>query len=81
MTKRRFAAASLAVGLLAASCGGSAEVETATVPLDDDTTASDAAIDDALGLPTISAPTSDGDTIDFADLAGEDVMLWFWAPW
>ena len=26
-------------------------------------------------------PTSDGSSIDLATLQGEDVVLWFWAPW
>jgi hypothetical protein len=25
--------------------------------------------------------TLDGTTIDLASLQGEDVVLWFWAPW
>ena len=25
--------------------------------------------------------TLDGSTIDLASLQGEDVVLWFWAPW
>ncbi len=25
--------------------------------------------------------TLDGQTIDLATLQGEDVVLWFWAPW
>lgn len=76
MLRRRFAAASLALGLAAAACGGSAEVETGTAPVDD------AAAETAAPEPImISAPTADGGTIDFADLAGQDLMLWFWAPW
>lgn len=39
--------------------------------------------------PVASAPdvlvdefeTLDGTTIDLASLQGEDVVLWFWAPW
>lgn len=29
----------------------------------------------------ISAPGADGSTIDLDDYAGQDLMLWFWAPW
>lgn len=39
--------------------------------------------------PVASAPdvlvdefeTIDGTTLDLASLQGEDVVLWFWAPW
>ena len=39
--------------------------------------------------PVASAPeqlvdefeTIDGETFDLASLQGEDVVLWFWAPW
>ncbi len=26
-------------------------------------------------------PTLDGETIDLQTLQGQDVVLWFWAPW
>lgn len=30
---------------------------------------------------TFTAPTLSGETFDLADYAGQDVMLWMWAPW
>jgi hypothetical protein len=36
------------------------------------------------GLPpqlAFTAETIDGGTFDGADYAGQDLMLWFWAPW
>ncbi|WP_370326413.1 hypothetical protein [Euzebya sp.] len=33
------------------------------------------------GLLALTAPTVDGGTFDGASVSGQDVMLWFWAPW
>jgi hypothetical protein len=30
---------------------------------------------------TFAAPTLSGESFDLADYAGQDVMLWLWAPW
>ncbi len=30
---------------------------------------------------SVDLPTLDGGQIDFGDLEGQDVFLWFWAPW
>lgn len=79
MTRRRLAAAALALGLVAAACatdGGDTDAATAS---DDSAEASEQAV--SAEPIALTVATSDGGTIDFADLAGEDVMLWFWAPW
>jgi len=58
----------MALALGAAACGSS----------DSDTAASAVSQSSVL---EISAPAADGSTIDLADYAGQDLMLWFWAPW
>lgn len=32
-------------------------------------------------LPFGTVPAVDGGTLDGAELAGQDLALWFWAPW
>lgn len=32
-------------------------------------------------LVGIEAPTASGGRFDFATTEGQDVLLWFWAPW
>ncbi len=71
---RRLLAIALIMGFVASACGGT-------------TTASDtAAADDTAAVPaeeTLSGEFAslDGTTVDLATLQGEDVVLWFWAPW
>lgn len=50
------------------ACGGS---DTAAVPGGE--------ADD--GPPVFVATTVDGRTIDAGDYEGQDLVLWFWAPW
>ena len=68
MSRRRRTALLLValVGLLATACGsGGASGPVASAP--------DSLVDEF--------ETLDGTTIDLASLQGEDVVLWFWAPW
>ena len=53
-------------GIIATSCGGGG----ASGPV---ASAPDALVDEF--------ETIDGETIDLESLQGEDVVLWFWAPW
>jgi len=49
-----------------------------------DTSASETAAPEAAATDSILVgeyPTMDGQTIDLASLQGNDVVLWFWAPW
>ncbi|MCB7136597.1 redoxin domain-containing protein [Cellulosimicrobium marinum] len=59
-----------------------------TAPEDEATDARAADDDDAATTPTavpealqVSGTTVDGSSLDLASLAGEPVVLWFWAPW
>jgi cytochrome oxidase Cu insertion factor (SCO1/SenC/PrrC family) len=77
-TRRRTATLAVFVAcLLATSCGGSSD-EASTAP---STTAAPAG--DVLPASTfeVTATTVDGDSYDLSQLAGTDVILWFWAPW
>ena len=56
-----------AVALLAAGCGSSGSAG----PVGDTAT----------GYPEFSGSTVDGERLVSADYAGQDVILWFWAPW
>ena len=69
----------MAAALLAAACGSA----------DQEAEGSDASTDAAAASSSTSATnplaftstTTEGEDFDAADLAGEDVVLWFWAPW
>ena len=36
---------------------------------------------DVSNYPQFTSITSDGEAFDSLDYAGQDVLLWFWAPW
>ncbi|MEM9463807.1 MAG: hypothetical protein AAGA90_00445 [Actinomycetota bacterium] len=58
----------IALGFFATACGAGGGAGSG--PAD---AAADALVDEF--------ETLDGTTIDLASLQGEDVVLWFWAPW
>lgn len=69
-------AVSLGLALTAAACGS----DSASAPAA--TSAADAGAADAgAGVLALQAPAADGSVIDLADYAGQDLVLWFWAPW
>ena len=75
---RLLVAMTLAFALLATACGGTA---TTDAP---DTTQSASSSEDAApaeAQASLVASTISGGQIDFGSLAGQDVVLWFWAPW
>ncbi|MEM7339885.1 MAG: hypothetical protein AAF467_14620 [Actinomycetota bacterium] len=55
----------LAAAACAACAGAPEPVETAAAP----------------GLLAGEVATVNGETIDLGSLEGQDVVLWFWAPW
>ena len=69
--RARIGIIALALALFLAACGGSAS-PTATT--------SDAAATETAALVG-EFPTVSGDGIDLNSLEGQDVVLWFWAPW
>ena len=73
----------MAFALGAAACGSS-ESSDAAAPAADDTQADTADSGDVAApssILDISAQAADGSTINLSDYAGQDLMLWFWAPW
>lgn len=67
-----------ALALIATACGGSGDsTDVASTSGDTEETA------DAGGSAegSLVASTVTGGQIDFASLEGQDVVLWFWAPW
>lgn len=66
----------LLFGLVAAACGGPAEVSNAA-PVDDTAAAAAPAPD----LFSGSFIDLNGESIDLASFEGQDVVLWYWAPW
>ena len=81
----RVGAAGLTFALFASACAGTPTEETsAAAP---DTTAAVTEETEApapaggAGLPVLVADSVAGPQIDTNDLAGQDVVVWFWAPW
>jgi len=74
----RAAAAGLCLALVASACGGSgAETTTAA----DAPAATESATEAQTGLPQLVGDTVAGAQLDTNDLQGQDVVVWFWAPW
>ena len=63
----RLAGPLLLLALVMAACGGAAGESGPSGP-------GGAAFDG-------SFPTLEGGSVDLADFEGQDVVLWFWAPW
>ena len=79
-------AATAALGLVLSACaaadGDAADSQTATSAATPATEASGTGEAPESGNPFMfTANTIDGGTIDGESLMGEDVILWFWAPW
>lgn len=72
----------LAGAVALGACAGS-EASTAADTGEASTVAtSDAPANGSVPLPTeVSLSTVDGGQLAFGDLAGQDTVLWFWAPW
>ena len=75
---RRFGVAAVVFvfALIAAGCSGESPGQAATAVSEPAQSQDGTATTESLVLPT-----ADGGQIDWNSLQGQDVMLWFWAPW
>ncbi len=81
---RRFLPLLVALGALASACGGaiSTSVDEAAPGRDTPTGETPTESPSADGWPHDFVATGiDGTTIDAGDYEGQDLVLWFWAPW
>ncbi len=69
----------LSLALVGAGCGSSGSDDTATASAADSAETADAA--GGTGLPALVGNTVSGAQLDTNDLAGQDTVVWFWAPW
>ncbi len=76
MTRFRSAAATAALILTLAACGSEASTTESAAPATE-------AAESAPAGPAIEGtfPTVAGGQLDLGALAGQDTVLWFWAPW
>ena len=83
----------LASALVLAACGGSddggavasdASADTTTTTVDDSAPPTDAGSAPAIDVPEeldFVAPDVRGGQVVGSELAGQDLVIWFWAPW
>ena len=75
---RRFLATVVALTALAAACGSTSTTATDGAAAGDD---APEVAGNASWPHDFVATTIDGATIDAGDYEGQDLVLWFWAPW
>ncbi len=63
--------------LVASACGGASD--TGSAPAVEE--ASSAEAERPADLEAVFVSTASGGQLDFNSLSGQDVLLWFWAPW
>lgn len=67
--------------IVATSCGGSSGDTAGAAPAPAEEADQAAPIEEATAEPSRVATTVTGGQIDFGSFEGQDVVLWFWAPW
>ena len=75
--RRSFVALSAAGVLTVAACGGSEGSNSVSAPTNSEPATTEA----SSALEPVMVPTASGGQLDFNSLRGQDVLLWFWAPW
>jgi thiol-disulfide isomerase/thioredoxin len=70
--------AAVAVAVLASACGSAG---TGPETGDESSDAAAASSTSTTNPLTFASTTTEGEDFDARDLAGRDVVLWFWAPW
>ena len=73
------AAAVVALSLGATACGGSDADDQAAGSADSEATADGPVLD--ASVFSGEATTVDGARFDLGELADQDLVVWFWAPW
>ena len=71
----------LSLALFAVGCGGGATDTAAPASEGETAEAAPAEESGGSGLPQLVGDTVGGSQLDTNDLAGQDVVVWFWAPW
>ena len=71
------AAAAGALVFVGVACGASDDAGSAVEPAVGDTIS----VESTQPLEPVLVPTASGEQLDFNSLSGQDVLLWFWAPW
>ncbi|MGI9610322.1 MAG: hypothetical protein ACR2NL_08495 [Acidimicrobiia bacterium] len=66
----RAALVAAAIGLVAAACSSGSE-----------SVSSPSSTEAATEFLDVTVSTSDGGQLEWGSLEGQDVVLWFWAPW
>lgn len=79
--RRTLAGAFLALALGAAACGGDVVVETRQVEVGSDGVNVVESEDGADGVTESAVQTISGSDFSLEDYAGQDLLVWFWAPW
>ena len=77
----RIGVAGVCVALFASACAGAPTEEAAAVDTDAGSSEAEAPSTGGPGLPTLVADSVGGTQLDTNDLADQDVVVWFWAPW
>lgn len=73
---RLVASVGLSLALIVTACGSSSSEVDQSTPADTSASAPDSG-----AAETALIPTADGGQLDWGSLDGQDVVLWFWAPW
>ncbi len=77
----RLGAAALSLALFASACGSAATDEAAPAGETAESAEGAEQATGGPGLPQLVGNTVSGGQFDTNDLAGQDVVVWFWAPW
>ena len=70
---RRLVASALILGFVASGCGGGTDIASTAATTEPSPVTESALIGRFASL--------DGTTVDLESFQGQDVVLWFWAPW
>ena len=83
-SRRRLGAAAIGAMLFASACGTAATDANEAADSGASASESDSGTEQSTGgpgLPQLIGDTVAGARFDTSELAGQDVAVWFWAPW